>query len=124
MLAYLQGEPAGARVRALMEDAERSGVPLLLNEVNAGEVFYMRAKTRSIADAEHFLDLLPTWPIQLVHNVFDDVLAAARLKTRFPISYADAFAAATALRAGAQLVTGDDEFHALDEILDIVWLPS
>lgn len=124
MLAYLQGEPAGARVRALMEDAERSGVPLLLNEVNAGEVFYMRAKTRSTADAEHFLDLLPTWPIQLVPNVFDDVLAAARLKARFPISYADAFAAATALRAGAQLVTGDDEFHALDEILDIVWLPS
>ena len=58
-----------------MEDAERSGVPLLLNEVNAGEVFYMRAKTRSAADAEHFLDLLPTWPIQLMHNVFDDVLA-------------------------------------------------
>ncbi len=59
-----------------------------------------------------------------MHNFFDDVLAAARLKARFPISYADAFAAATALRAGAQLVTGDDEFHARDDIVDIVWLPS
>lgn len=84
----------------------------------------MRAKTRSAADAERFLDLLPTWPIQLVHNSFDDVLAAARLKARFPISYVDAVAAATALRAGAHLVTGDDEFHVLDEILDIIWLPS
>jgi len=45
-------------------------------------------------------------------------------KARFPLSDADAFAAATALRASAQLVTADDEVPALDEILDIVWLPS
>src|SRR5207302_333595 len=113
--------PAGLRAQIGL----RPGAKVVVRLTGDGAVqIRPLPKNPSAADAEHFLDLLPTWPIQLMHTVFDDVLAAARLKARFPISYADAFAAATALRAGARLVTGDDEFHALDDIVDIVWLPS
>jgi hypothetical protein len=37
-------------------------------------------------------------------------------------AYADTFAAALTLRAGATLVTGDPEFELLDGVLDIHWL--
>jgi ribonuclease VapC len=37
------------------------------------------------------------------------VLEAARLKARFPISYADAFAVATARAEGGPVLTGDPE---------------
>jgi hypothetical protein len=38
--------------------------------------------------------------------------------------YADAFAAALAMREGAVLVTGDPEFKALESTLSIQWLPQ
>jgi len=51
-----------------------------------------------------------------------DVLAAAKMKAQFPISYADAFAISTALRAQAVVVTGDPEFHAVAHLVEILWL--
>ena len=45
-----------------------------------------------------------------------------RVKARFPLSYADAFAVATAIRLGVCLVTGDPEFAAVEDTVDIVWI--
>ena len=39
----------------------------------------------------------------------DRVVAAARMKAEFPLAYADAFAAATAIGLDATLWTGDPE---------------
>lgn len=55
-------------------------------------------------------------------NAFDDVLEAARIKALHPLSYADAFAVATAARFGATVVTGDREFEAVEGIVPIEWL--
>jgi ribonuclease VapC len=52
----------------------------------------------------------------------DRILAAARLKAEYPISYADAFAASLALELGASLVTGDPEFKTIKENLSLLWL--
>ncbi len=51
-------------------------------------------------------------------------MKAARLKARFPISYADAFAAATAREENAILVTGDRDFKVLEKerIVSVDWL--
>jgi predicted nucleic acid-binding protein len=49
-------------------------------------------------------------------------MAAAHLKAGFSISYADAFAAATAQMHHAILLTGDPEFKALGELLQVEWL--
>jgi predicted nucleic acid-binding protein len=52
------------------------------------------------------------------------VFQAASLKARFPISYADAFAAALAIERGARLITGDHDFQPLEvaRLLKIQWL--
>jgi ribonuclease VapC len=41
------------------------------------------------------------------------VLAAAHIKARFPIAYADAFAVVAALEHGGVVLTGDPEFRPL-----------
>ena len=52
------------------------------------------------------------------------VFAAARFKARYPISYADAFAAAVARRYGGSLMTGDPEFKTLESEIAVHWLPT
>ena len=93
-----------------------------MNEINIGEVYYMTAKDRSIEQAEDFLHRLETLPIQAVANSFAAVLEAAKLKARFSISYADAFAVGTALRENAVVVTGDPEFRQVEHLVRIDWL--
>jgi ribonuclease VapC len=57
-----------------------------------------------------------------VSNSFTDVLEAARIKARLPISYADAFAVATAQRERAVIVTGDPEFRKVEHLVTVKWL--
>ncbi len=122
MLAFLNKESGFEKVRSLLREAERSNEPLLMNEINIGEAYYITAKNRSFELAEDFLNRLETLPIETVANSFAHVLEAARLKARFPISYADAFAAATAIRVNAVIVTGDPEFRPLEHLVTVNWL--
>ena len=48
--------------------------------------------------------------------------AAAAIKARGNVSYADSFAAALAKLHGAVLVTGDNEFRQLKDEIAIEWL--
>ncbi len=93
-----------------------------MNDINIGEVYYIIAKVRSLDKAEEFLRRLETLPIQFLGNTFTQVLQAAKLKAQFPLSYADAFAVATAQRSRAVVVTGDPEFRAVSHLIDILWL--
>jgi len=122
LLAFLNAEEGFDKVRTLLRTAEASGKPLLMNEINIGEVFSIIAKARSLEKAEEFLRRLTTLPIQSVPNAFADVLAAARVKAQFPVSYADAFAISTTLQWQAIVVTGDPEYHAVAHLVEILWL--
>jgi ribonuclease VapC len=93
-----------------------------MNEINIGEVYYSLARSQSIQRAETFLHTLPRLPIHAVSNTYEHTLAAARLKARFPISYADAFAVATAQRERAILVTGDPELRVVEDLVPILWI--
>ncbi len=93
-----------------------------MNEINVGEVYYRTAKAISLDRAEAVLRRLPSLPVQTLPNAFQHVLEAARLKARFPMSYADAFAVSTAQRERATLVTGDPEFHAVEHLVSILWI--
>lgn len=66
--------------------------------------------------------ILPGLPILSVANDFDLVLAAARIKARHPLSFADCFAVALAQREQAWVVTGDPEFKSVTQMVTIEWL--
>lgn len=122
ILAFLNDEEGAERVAGLLEDAVETGALLLVNEINVGEVYYIVAKHRSEDAAEQVLLHLDRLPLELVSNTFDEVLEAARLKARFPLSFADAFALATAIRFDTRLVTGDPEFEAAEDLVNVDWI--
>ena len=122
ILALLNDEPGAQVVADLLRAGARDGDRVLMNEINVGEVYYIVAKHRSVREAERVLRYLETLPLEIVSNGYAEVINAARVKARFPLSYADAFAVATATRLGACVVTGDSEFAAAEDTVDIVWL--
>lgn len=123
LLAYLNGEKGAERVRALLADAEKTGQPLLMNEINIGETYYILARARGRDKADYFLDsIFQALPISPLSNDLPSVVAAATIKADHPLSFADCFAAATAIREGAILVTGDAEFRAVEGDVKIEWL--
>lgn len=117
---YLKGEKGSEKVKNLFrsEDAQ-----LLMNDVNLGETYYILSRERGIKEAEYFINVIfPNLPIAHVANSLSEVLDAARIKSEHAISYADCFAAATAIREGASIVTGDPEFKKLEKKVEILWI--
>ena len=127
LLGWLQGEePARAKVREILESASRGKMAASISMINVGEVFYLIARRRGAALAERFLSELPLMPLETHLPDRKLILNAARLKSRFPISYADAFAVETARQQKAALVTGDPELFELArrEPIELVWVGS
>ena len=125
MIGWLQGEePARAKVRELLEEASRGEARVSISLINVGEVFYLIAKRHGAAPAERFLADLAMMPIQALLPDRKLILDAARMKSRYPISYADAFAVETARQQNAILVTGDPELWQLSkrEPIELLWL--
>ncbi len=125
MIGWLQGEePARAKVRELLEQASRGAARLGISLINVGEVFYLIAKRHGAAPAERLLADLAMMPIQALLPDRKLILGAARLKSRYAISYADAFAVETAREQKAILVTGDPELWQLSkrEPVELLWL--
>jgi predicted nucleic acid-binding protein len=50
------------------------------------------------------------------------VIEAAKIKGKYPVSYADAFAIATAIQNKATVVTADPEYKVVAKLVKILWL--
>jgi predicted nucleic acid-binding protein len=77
-------------------------------------VYYRIGKAHGQAQADAALHNLRRLPVAILEVDETAVLAAASLKMRLAISYADAFAVAAALRQDAVLLTGDPELVSLE----------
>ncbi len=120
ILAYFKREqPADQRILALLEEARQNRIQLSISVINLGEVFYNIGRVRGEQFAEYLLGEMRQLPLEIVPVDETLVLSAARWKMKHPVSYADAFAAATAEKLRAILVTGDPELAALKEVLPI-----
>jgi predicted nucleic acid-binding protein len=120
LLAYLKKEDKYERIKGLLSSKDTI---LFMNEINLGECFYILARERTMDNAEYFVhSVLPNLPIKKISNTFQDIIEAARIKAKHPLSYADCFAIQTSLRENAPLVTGDPEFKKADKLVEIEWL--
>jgi predicted nucleic acid-binding protein len=124
LLAYLEAESAGNRVRELLEAAEGGKCRLYMCVVNLGEVMYIVERERGLPKAQETLARIDELPIEIMNADRTLTLAAAHLKTDCHIAFADCFAAALAQVKNAPLVTGDPEFRKVKPScnLQIEWL--
>ena len=109
VIAWLDGDqPAAAAVQRVF-DTERPWMSWL----NVGEVAYLVERRHGADEARLVVRRLRA-AVALDEVTSERVLAAARIKAKHPIAFADCFAAATAAARDATLLTGDPELLARD----------
>ena len=126
VLAYLEDEPGMPRVRSLLDRARARHESLYLSLINLGEVLYLTERQHGSTVARRTLAAIDELPVEIVAVSRRTVLGAAHIKSRFSLSYADAFAAVAARDCGGTIVTGDPEFRPLADagVVAVEWLPT
>ena len=123
IVAWIEKESGYLRVSELLEKAGNREIRLTMSIVNFGEVFYRTGKLYGISEATRTERKMRALPINIIAPVEETlVMRAAYLKAQYPISYADAFAAALTEQEKAILVTGDRDFKRIEKIIKIEWL--
>ena len=125
LIGYLENETFSSRVEILIKQARDGKSLIYLHAVHLGEVYYitLREQGQVLADLAHAR--IRAFPLTYIEIIDEELLrTAATLKAKYPISYADAFAAAMAVMNNAYLLTGDPELQALEkkENISIEWL--
>ncbi len=122
ILCWLQEEPGHRMVDDFLMRAQEREISLLMNMINLGEVYYRICRITSVKDADDIVAKVRLLPIVFISVSDAMVMEAAKIKGIYPISYADAFATATAVQREATIITADPEFKALSKRVKIVWL--
>jgi len=123
LLAYLGGEKGMTHVREILANSARTQCRAYLSLISLGEVLYIIERERSLPKAQGALAAIEQLPLEILPASRDAVLAAAHVKARFPISYADAFVVAAAQEHDGTILTGDPEFAAVQSLVRVEWLP-
>ena len=122
ILEWMSGrQPACDHVGRLLSEAEEGRTRLLMSAINVGEVYYFLRKHHSEELSESWLESSRTLPVTIEVPTADEIWDAARLKGRYPIAYADAFAVALAQKHKCPLATGDPEFRSVKN-LELNWV--
>ncbi len=116
-------EPVLDLLDRLLAEAMVGNAKLYISGVNVGEVYYFLRKERQFQEAEFWKSASLTLPMTIDVPAMNDIWRAAELKAQFPISYADAFAAALAAKYQCPLITGDPEFKLVAG-LELDWVGS
>lgn len=124
LLAHLQSESGGPRVKAVLAEADQERAEVYLCLINHGEVVYIVEREKGLTAAQHVTASVDSLPITVVEPDRRLTFAAAHLKAGHPISYPDALALALAQDMQATLLTGDPEFREVESLVSIERLPE
>ena len=122
LLAYFEDEPGADAVEKILEQATAERHKLLMSVVNWGEVYYSVMRGASAEMAEQKAKEMDAMPIEIVGADIHLTKQAAIYKAACKMSYADCFGAALAKARNAEFVTGDPEFHEVENEIKINWV--
>jgi len=112
-------EPAASAVKELFRDEAGSRASVHISWINLGEVYYTIARRKGLETAEIVLHDIQILPVRLQVPSKADILAAAAVKSRYNVSYADAFAVSLAQKINGTILTGDPEIILLKDVVTI-----
>ena len=125
LIGYLENEPFASRIEKVLKKARQAKMRVYLHAIHLGEVYYIALREQGPGIADLAYARIRAFPLTYIDTINEQLLrGAANLKAHYPISYADAFAAAMAIIYNATLLTGDPEFKKLEkkEAISIQWL--
>ena len=122
VLAYIWGEPGEEKVRELLLRSRDRKVELFLSDINLAETYYLIGKRGGKEEANRLISMIVRWPLYLVEGNKKVALIAGRVKADYALSFADAFAVATALDKRARVVTGDEKFRKIEDMISVFWI--
>jgi predicted nucleic acid-binding protein len=122
LLAMFFGEPGVDMMRELFNRAAEADRPLLVSAVNWAEVLYKLARRHGQGGLEVARRFDRTMPLHVVPVDLELAELAADFKVNRKLALADAFAAALAKHRKAELITGDQEFKAVEKEIKVVWI--
>lgn len=122
LLAFFQREEGAEVVAGILRKAINEDISRLICVMNVGEIVYL---TKRRFGGEKKLEILGRmnqlgFRVLPVPNAL--VFQAAEMKAQYPISFADCFALACAIKESAVLVTGDPEFRLVSHLVPIEWI--
>src|SRR5579859_4319919 len=119
IVRYLANGNGAEKVDALIQRAIKGEVQLFISVINWGEAFYSLAQKVGIGRAKADLKTLGTC-VTSVDAHETQAEAAANVRLRYKLGYADCFAAALAMSMNAILVTTDKDFAKLGKQLNVL----
>jgi ribonuclease VapC len=123
IVAFIKRESHWRQIGDTISATSRGEVELRLTAVNAGEVVMAAERSLGAAAGHRALASVQQWT-EIIDVDLELAARASWFKLRGGISYADCFAAALAHRDDIPLITGDPEFHRVEDVIRIAWLDS
>lgn len=123
LLAFLGAEPGHERVDELLRSSCAGRADLYLCLINYGEVLYIIEREKGLTETLLAIAAIDQLPLEVVQADRELTFAAAHIKARYPLAYADCFAVALAQKLEAAVLTGDPEFRRVSHLVDVDWLP-
>lgn len=122
LIAFFENEEGAQRVEEILKEMAAGKIKGYLCIVNWGEIYYITLREQGCEAAETVIRQIRKFPLHLVDVDRTLTYQAAKLKGKYPLAYADCFAASLAMKLKATLVTGDPEFIKLHDVLTIDWI--
>ena len=122
LVGFFRKRDGAAKVRELLNQADRKQVTLRISVVNLAEVLYISARYSTLEEAGKAIQKVKAL-VEFASSDTEQALAAAEIRYRYKLGLADCFAAELAMRTGATLVTSDPEFARLGKRLKVLALP-
>jgi len=122
ILKWTQKEKGYQKVKSILVECRNQSVLGYMNQINLGEVYYQTIRVVGLDEARKFLENFSRLPISIIPPDSELIWKASEIKAEYSIAYADCFAAATALRHEAAILTGDPEFKKIASFVQVEWL--
>lgn len=114
LIALFRQESGYEIVRDLLVKIANDESEGYISAINVVEIYYMIARKSNIKNSGIALDAIRQMPLEIIEPDLKFCIEAALIKSKYSLSYADAFAAALTISKKATLITGDKEFVTLE----------
>jgi PIN domain nuclease of toxin-antitoxin system len=122
VLAFFFDAPGAEKVEQSLQQATEADKPILIGTASWTEVLSYMYREKGAEGLEVAQSFERTMPLKVESIEPEIAESAAMLKTKHGLSLAGAFSAALAWQRKAELVTGDEQFAAVEGKIKIAWL--